>query len=291
MDRSEFLKSMLFFSAIPSALSLTDLKKVTDDFPVSEKMPVFFIGHGNPMNAILDNGITRGWAQSVNNIPQPKAILCISAHWETRGTWVTAMDHPRTIHDFYGFPQELFDVEYPAPGAPQYARVVSETVKSIPVQEDHTWGLDHGTWSVLVKMFPQANIPVFQLSLNRNLSPEQHYALGKELATLRNKGVLIIGSGNIVHNLPLADLRSDEPYPWAAEFDTRSKQLIEQRAHQKLVKYHDLGTAAQLSIPTPEHYLPLLYALALQDPSEDVTFFNEELVFRSGSMRSLRIGA
>lgn len=281
---------MVILSGTPVAMKLSQLHKLTEEFPASEKMPVFFIGHGNPMNAILDNGITEGWAQSTRGVPRPKAILCVSAHWETRGTWVTAMDKPKTIHDFYGFPQELFDVQYEAPGAPEFARIVTETVTSTPVSEDYSWGLDHGTWSVLVKMYPEADIPVFQLSLNRNTSSEQHYALAKELAPLRSKGVLIIGSGNIVHNLRLADLSDDTPYAWAAEFDALSKKLIETRAHDKLIDYHELGTAAQLSIPTPEHYLPMLYAIALQGKEEPIRFFNEELVFRSGSMRSMRIG-
>jgi 4,5-DOPA dioxygenase extradiol len=253
-------------------------------------MPVFFVGHGNPMNAILDNSITQGWEASVRNIPRPQAILCVSAHWETKGTWVTAMNHPRTIHDFYGFPKALHEVQYPASGAPEYARLVRDTVTSTDVQEDHDWGLDHGTWSILRKMYPDAQIPVFQLSLNRQFSPEQHYGLACELAPLRTKGVLIIGSGNIVHNLRMADLQDNTPYPWAEEFDVLSKQLIGNRDHSKLINYQSLGRAAQLSIPTPEHYLPLLYALALHEKSEDVTFFNEEMVFKSGSMRSVRIG-
>ncbi len=290
MKRAEFLESMLILSSAPAILNLSELSKITGTYPVSEKMPVFFVGHGSPMNAITDNNLTRGWTESVRNVPRPKAILCISAHWETRGTWVTAMEKPRTIHDFGGFPQALFDVRYNAPGAPEYACIVQDVVKSTPVKEDYEWGLDHGTWSILMKMYPNADIPVFQLSLNRNMSPAQHYALAKELAPLRRKGVLIVGSGNIVHNLRLADFSTETPYDWAAEFDTLSKKLITARDHSKLIAYHDLGKAAQLSIPTPEHYLPMLYAIALQENGEDVHFFNEELVFRSGSMRSLRIG-
>jgi 4,5-DOPA dioxygenase extradiol len=281
---------MLLMSAAPTVLKVSDLKKISDDFPATDKMPVMFVGHGNPMNAILDNSITRGWAQSVKHLPAPKAILCVSAHWETQGSWVTAMDHPRTIHDFYGFPKALHEVEYPASGAPQYARLVKDTVKGADVREDYTWGLDHGTWSILSKMYPNANIPVFQLSLNRQFNPDRHYALARELAPLRTKGVLIVGSGNIVHNLRMADLHDDTPYPWASEFDALSKKLIESQAHDQLINYQKLGTAAQLSIPTPEHYLPLLYTLALQERGDDLKFFNEEMVFRSGSMRSVMIG-
>jgi len=290
MRRSNFIKSMIVLSASPAVLKLADLRRISDEFPETEKMPVFFVGHGNPMNAILDNTITQGWAQSVKDVPRPRAILCVSAHWETRGTWVTAMEQPRTIHDFYGFPQALNDVQYSAPGAPAFAKLVRDTVTSTTVHEDQAWGLDHGTWSVLVKMYPNADIPVFQLSLDKSMAPGQHYALAKELARLRTKGVLIIGSGNIVHNLRLADLRDDTPYDWAEEFDNLAKELILSRDHRKLIDYHLLGRSAQLSIPTPEHYLPMLYSLGLQDRSDEVVFFNEELVFRSGSMRSMRIG-
>lgn len=290
MKRKTFLESIAVLVASPVILKLSELSTITGAFPLSEKMPVFFVGHGSPMNAISENNITRGWAQSVKNIAKPKAILCVSAHWETKGTWVTAMEKPRTIHDFGGFPQALHNMQYNAPGSPEYACMVQETVKKTKVSEDYTWGLDHGTWSILVKMFPNADIPVFQLSLNRNMTPADHYALSKELAPLRRKGVLIVGSGNIVHNLRLADMSHSAPYDWAIEFDLLSKKLIETKAHQKLIAYRDLGQSAQLSIPTPEHYLPMLYAIALQEKGEEVTFFNEELAFRSGSMRSFRIG-
>lgn len=290
MNRINFLKSLGLLSIIPTAMKLKELKKITDEFVNTDKMPVFFVGHGNPMNAIQDNSFTRGWANSVKNMPQPKAVLCVSAHWETKGTFVTAMESPKTIHDFYGFPQQLFDMQYPAPGAPEYAREVKRIVEKTDVQLDQDWGLDHGTWSVLVKMFPEANIPVFQLSLDYTKPAQYHYDLAKELAALRKKGVLIVGSGNIVHNLRLADLRNDtNPYEWAVEFDQLSKKLIESHDHKKLIEYENLGVTAQLSIPTPEHYLPMLYALALQEKEEEVSFFNEEIAFRSGSMRSLKI--
>ena len=254
------------------------------------RMPVLFVGHGNPMNAIEENRFTQGWTESVRGIPSPMAILCISAHWETRGTYVTAMDRPRTIHDFFGFPQALFDMQYPSPGTPLWAKEVKDTVANSEVQLDYAWGLDHGTWSVLCKMFPNADVPVFQMSLDRTKSPQYHYELAKELAAFRRKGVLIIGSGNIVHNLPMADLRNEEnPYDWAVEFDSLSKELITSRDHAPLIRYESLGTPAKLSIPTPEHYLPMLYTIALQEEDEDVAFFNEEMAFRSGSMRSMKI--
>ena len=291
MNRTEFLQSLGLLALTPAAMKLSSLKKVADKYGSSDKMPVLFVGHGNPMNAILDNSFTQGWTEITNDLPKPNAILCVSAHWETNGTFVTAMDRPKTIHDFYGFPQKLFDVQYPSPGAPAYAKEVQEVVETTEVKPDHEWGLDHGTWSVLVKMFPQADIPVFQLSLDYSKPAQFHYDLSQELASLRRKGVLIMGSGNIVHNLRMADLRNESnPYDWALEFDALSKNLIERREHKRLIEYQKLGKAAQLSIPTPEHYLPMLYAIALQEQGEEVTFFNEQMAFRSGSMRSFKIG-
>lgn len=288
-SRKEFVTSMGILAATPIAMKLENLKSFADGLDSTSKMPVIFAGHGNPMNAIQHNSFTEGWETSVQDIPKPKAILCISAHWETRGTKVTAMDMPQTIHDFGGFPQALFDVQYPCPGAPELAKDVKEMVKKTEVGLDHQWGLDHGTWSVLVKMYPNADIPVFQLSLDYMQAPQYHYELAKELASLRRKGVLIIGSGNVVHNLRMADLRDGAtPYDWAVEFDTLCRDLIQKGDHQSLIQYQKLGTAAQLSIPTPEHYLPLLYILALQEKDDQLHFFNEEMAFKSGSMRSLK---
>lgn len=291
MKREEFLQSLGLLALAPTAMKLSDLEKIVGNFKSTDTMPVFFAGHGNPMNAIEDNSFTKGWKDMVKDIPTPKAILCISAHWETNGTSVTAMPKPRTIHDFYGFPQALFDMQYPSPGTPEFASLLKEMVTRTEVQLDYDWGLDHGTWSVLAQMFPSAEIPVFQLSLDRRQKPQFHYDLGEQLSMLREKGVLIIGSGNIVHNLSMADLRNEsDPYDWAIEFDERSKKLINAREHILLTDYHKLGPAADLSIPTPEHYLPLLYTLGLQRKDEEVQFFNEEIAFRSGSMRSLKIG-
>lgn len=291
MERKTFLNLLAMVPLTGAAMKLSQLEKITSHFASTQKMPVLFVGHGNPMNAIQNNSFTQAWANTGQAMPKPNAILCISAHWETRGTYVTAMNHPRTIHDFGGFPQALFDVQYPAPGAPEYAAEVQKMVTTTEVHADHTWGLDHGTWSILVKMFPQADIPVFQLSLDYSQPPQYHYNLGQQLAGLRRKGVLILGSGNIVHNLRMADLRDESnPYDWAVEFDAQSKRLIESGSHQQLINYQNLGTAAHLSIPTPEHYLPLLYALALQDEQDSVGFFNEQIAFRSGSMRSVILG-
>lgn len=248
------------------------------------RMPVMFVGHGNPMNAITDSTFARQW-EKIGKGLAPTAILCISAHWETRGTLVTAMQEPRTIHDFGGFPDELFRVQYSAPGNPELAADLSEsTHRSILL--DHEWGLDHGAWSVLRRMFPKAVIPVLQLSLDVGKSPAQHIAVARELSTLRDRGVLIIGSGNIVHNLARVQWRSGKPLEWAEEFDALSKKLITARDLSALASYQSLGTAASLSIPTPEHYLPMLYTLALVGNNEDLVFFNEQIDLGSVSMRS-----
>ena len=266
------------------------LQDLNNAFPdMGETMPVLFMGHGSPMNAIEDNEYSRSWAQIAQTLPRPKAILCVSAHWETAGTSVTGMKNPKTIHDFGGFPQALYDAEYPAPGSPELARLTQETVRKAPVQMDQSWGLDHGTWSVLIKMFPQADIPVVQLSLDHTQGPEFHYALGKELANLRQKGVLILGSGNIVHNLRAAVFR-EGAYDWALEFDETMRKLIVSGDHNTIIRYHDLGKAADLSIPTNEHFLPLLYILALQNPQEQIRFYNEKITMGSLSMRSVWIG-
>ncbi|NTW48843.1 MAG: 4,5-DOPA dioxygenase extradiol [Chlorobiales bacterium] len=251
-------------------------------------MPALFVGHGSPMNAIEDNEFSRAWAEAGKFLPKPKAILCISAHWQTNGTEVTAMDQPRTIHDFYGFPKPLFDVQYPAKGAPDLARLVQETVQKTEVKFDYDWGLDHGAWSVLCRMFPNADVPVVQLSLDQTKDPAFHYELGTELKALRRKGVLIIGSGNIVHNL-MEVVWQDEAYDWAIEFDERVKQLILSGDHDRIIHYQKLGEIAQLSVPTVEHYLPLLYILGLQEKGDKISFFADKVTLGSMSMRSVRI--
>jgi 4,5-DOPA dioxygenase extradiol len=258
----------------------------------TKPMPVLFVGHGNPMNAIEETSFVAAWREEAARIPRPEAILCISAHWETEGTFVTSMAQPKTIHDFYGFPDDLYRVQYPAPGSPELAGRVRELVRSSEVRLDdgYSWGLDHGTWAVLCRMYPEADIPVVQLSLDRGLDPGSHYELGAELLPLRREGVLIVGSGNLVHNLRLLDWGAKGPYPWADEFDRLATDLILAGKHDSLVDYRNLGEAARLSIPTNEHYLPFLYALALQQPGEEISFFAEGLVYGSISMRSLRIG-
>jgi len=252
-------------------------------------MPALFVGHGSPMNAIEDNEFSKAWEKIGAELPKPKAILCISAHWFVNELAITAMEKPKTIHDFYGFPKELYDVKYPAPGAPQPAEETHKLLIDKEAGLNMDWGLDHGTWSVLCRMFPEAAIPTYQLSINSSMPPEYHFEIGKRIKAFRSKGVLIIGSGNIVHNLPM--MKSDNtPYEWAVEFDNKSEQLIYDRDFESLVNYHNLGKEALLSIPTPDHYFPLLYILGAASKDEEINFFAEGLTLGSISMRSLRIG-
>jgi 4,5-DOPA dioxygenase extradiol len=255
----------------------------------SSPMPALFVGHGSPMNAVEDNEFSRAWKEVGEALPRPNAILCISAHWETAGTMLTGMERPETIHDFGGFPRALFEMQYPAPGSPELARLVQDTLHQTEVRLDQTWGLDHGAWSVLCRMFPHADIPVVQLSLDRTQGPDFHYALGKELRVLRTQGVLIVGSGNIVHNLRVVTWK-DDAYDWAVEFDETMKRLILDGDHDSIIHYQSLGQSARLSVPTNEHYLPLLYVLAVQDKQERVRFFADRVTLGSMSMRSLWIG-
>jgi len=254
---------------------------------------MLFLGHGSPMNAIEENEFVQGFRSISSKIDTPKAILVISAHWESKGTLVTAMENPRTIHDFGGFPKELFEVQYPAPGMPQLAREVKELAKTTQVHLDDKWGLDHGAWSVIKHMYPKANVPVVQLSLDYYKTPKEHYALAKELHKLREKGVLIVGSGNIVHNLGMISwgkLNENYGYDWAIEANEKVKQFIMDGNHQQLMDYSKLGKAFELAVPTPDHFLPLLYVLALQDKKDKISIFNDEPVGGSLSMTSVKIG-
>jgi 4,5-DOPA dioxygenase extradiol len=253
-------------------------------------MPVVFIGHGSPMNAIEDNEFRREWQSLGRRLPRPKAILCISAHWETRGVYVSAGERPETIHDFHGFPKALFDVRYRAPGSPELAHRVAGLLDGTRVHLDPNRGLDHGAWSVLAPMYPEADIPVVQLSLSGLQPGAWHYDLARSLAPLRDEGVLVVGSGNIVHNLRLFRYNDPVPKDWALRFDDEVAERIADGHHEGLLGYETLGPDALLSIPTPEHYLPLLYALALQREGETVSFFNTT-VMSTISMRSLVIGA
>lgn len=261
---------------------------------IEEKMPVLFIGHGSPMNAIEDNEFSKRWQQMGKEIPVPKAVIVISAHWLTKGTMVTAMPNPKTIHDFGGFPQALFDVQYPAPGSPELATEIQKLITNPSVELDHDWGLDHGTWSVVKHMYPNADIPVLQLSIDYNKPAAYHYELASQLLILRKKGVLIIGSGNMVHNLRMVAWdKLNEPeygFDWALEMNDIFKNKISNGFHKELIQYEKLHKAATLAIPSPDHYYPLLYILALQTDHDKVAFFNDKAVGGSLTMTSVKIG-
>lgn len=259
--------------------------------PETPQMPALFVGHGSPMNGIEDNLFSLGWEKLGKKLPAPRAILSISAHWLTRGTEVHVSPHPRTIHDFWGFPKELYAISYPCPGAPEYASLVQDIVTQIKVSSDLDWGIDHGTWIVLHRMFPNANIPVFQMSIDMTRGHREHYELAKELRALRKRGVLILGSGNLVHNLGEIDFSEQANiFPWASEFDGRAKELIASQNHDALIGYEKLGHSALLAVPTPEHYWPLLYILGLQEENEGAIFPIEGITHGSISMRCVLIG-
>ena len=268
--------------------------KYRDEGDRSERMPVLFVGHGSPMNAIEENEFVAGWRETGKRMPRPSAILCVSAHWQSKGTKVTVMEKPETIHDFGGFPRELYEVQYPAPGSPELAKATKETVRDRVIELDRSWGLDHGAWSVIRRMYPDADVPVVELSLDYQSTPQQHYYLARELAPLRRKGILIIGSGNMVHNLGLVSWEnlntSGYAYDWASEAGEAMKKHIMSGDHSSLINYGSQGSAFRLAIPTPEHFLPLLYTLALQEPDEPVELFNDSPVAGSLTMTSVKIG-
>ena len=260
---------------------------------MTQRLPAIFFGHGNPLNALSRNSYTEGWAAIGASLPRPQAILCVSAHWYVPGTAVTAMDRPRTIHDFGGFPPELYEVQYPAPGSPALATRVQSLLAPIRVELDqNNWGLDHGTWSVLCHVFPQADIPVVQLSIDETQPSEVHYQLAKQLAPLRDEGVLVIGSGNIVHNLHTYawGKREVEPFDWAVRFEQQARRFLIDGNDAQLASYESLGRDALLSVPTPEHYLPLIYVLGLRQPDDEVTFPVEGFDGGSISMLAVNIG-
>lgn len=271
-------------------MNLDTLNKIASSFTDTEPMPVLFVGHGNPMNAIEENEFTKGWANAARAIPRPNAIVCISAHWQTDGTFVTAMPKPQTIHDFGGFPPALYQVQYPAPGDPELASDVKSHITKIPVGLSNDWGLDHGCWVVASRLYPKADVPVIQLSLNYGKPAQWHYDLAKELAYLRRKGILIMGSGNIVHNLARINWSDNKTFDWAIEAHNTIKKLTETHDHQSLVNYQTLGTAVNLAVPTPEHFLPLLYTLALQEDKDTISYFNDKTVMGSIDMTCLKIG-
>lgn len=277
-----------------SISSLKALEQFASPLLSTGPMPVFFFGHGSPMNAIEENEFSKEWERIGKSISRPNAILCISAHWLTRGTFVTAMEKPRTIHDFGGFPEALFAVEYPAPGSPVLAKETASLVQDIHIGLDDDWGLDHGCWSVVKHLYPDADVPVIQMSIDYNQPAQYHYDLAKQLAVLRKKGILIIGSGNMVHNLGMVAWdRMNDPgfaFDWAIEANDKMKEFITEHNHQSLIRFKEQGKAFDLAIPTPDHYFPMIYALALQDKQESLSFFNDKAVMGSLTMTSFRIG-
>jgi 4,5-DOPA dioxygenase extradiol len=293
MKRKAFIQTILTGATAMTGLSA--FNKFTSGLEEQGYlMPVLFIGHGSPMNGIEDNEFSQHWAKMAKEIPTPAAVLVVSAHWFRKGTMVTAMDFPKTIHDFGGFPQALFDVQYPAPGNPELAKESVSLIHTAKAELDHEWGLDHGTWTVVRCMYPEAKIPVLQLSIDYTKGPQFHYDLAKELYALRKKGVLIIGSGNMVHNLRMVAWdKMNEPgygYDWALKMNDTFKQLITSGDHKPLINYESLGKEAMLAIPTPEHYLPLLYTLGLKGEKDAISFFNDKAVAGSLTMTSVKIG-
>jgi 4,5-DOPA dioxygenase extradiol len=293
MHRKSFIKSLGITTIAASMSSLSYLDQISSSLPLSERMPVLFLGHGSPMNAIEENEFVSGFRQVAKSIPTPKAILCISAHWYTIGTKVTAMEMPRTIHDFGGFPQALFDVQYPAKGSPSLADETTQLLRPVQVELDHQWGLDHGAWSVIKHLYPDADIPVIQMSIDRTKSAEYHFDLGAKLDKLRDKGILIVGSGNIVHNLGLVDWQNlhkvDYGFDWAIEAKENINSWIKEGDFRQLIDYSKKGKAFQLAIPSPDHYLPLIYTLALKDKKDNISLFNDKLLAGSLSMTSVKI--
>lgn len=292
MNRKNFIKLLIGGGAMITTNKFYSWSKDLNE--ADTLMPVLFIGHGSPMNAIEDNEFSQRWHKMGQEIPEPRAVVVISAHWLTRGTFVTAMNQPKTIHDFGGFPQALFDVQYPAPGEPSLAVEIQKMITNPAVELDHDWGLDHGTWSVVKHMYPNADIPVLQLSIDYHKPAQYHYDLAKQLLNLRKKGVLIIGSGNMVHNLRMVawdKMNVDNfGYDWAIEMNNIFKNKILSKDHKALFEYEKLNSAAKLAIPTPDHYYPLIYSLALQTDNDKVEFFNDKLVAGSLTMTSVKIG-
>jgi 4,5-DOPA dioxygenase extradiol len=292
MNRKHFIKTILGGATMATLHPFYNWSK--DLKESATKQPVLFIGHGSPMNGIEDNEFSRTWTKFGAEIPKPKAVLVVSAHWLTKGTQITAMEIPKTIHDFGGFPKALFEVQYPAKGSPELAKETANLLQSTHIGLDHDWGLDHGTWTVVRHMYPNADIPILQLSIDYSKPPQYHFDLAKQLKALRNKGVLIIGSGNMVHNLGMVAWdKLQEPefgFDWAIEMNAIFKEKIRNRDYTSLIDYKKLNAAAQLAIPTPDHYYPLLYSLALQDDQDEVNFFNDKAVGGSLTMTSVKIG-
>lgn len=291
MKRAEFVKLVLSGTIGAVMMDLKSFGQMLPDEKAEQRMPVLFIGHGSPMNALEKNAFTASLQKTGASIPRPKAILVVSAHWLTRGTYVSLSPKPETIYDFGGFPDELFRVKYPAPGAPDVARAVKDTLKTHEVFFDHKMGLDHGAWTILKWLYPAADVPVFQMSIDYAKPPQYHYELARELMALRSRGVLILGSGNLVHNLGMLDWKNPHSaYDWGKEFDELMKNKLDAGDHKSLIEYEKFGQAARLSVPTNDHYLPMLYSVGLQNKGEELKYIYEEMQMGSISMRSFLIG-
>lgn len=293
MNRRNFIKlgSIVGLSASTTMNNLNAFTKTVSNWEdMDEIMPVIFIGHGAPLYALDDNKYSNAWKKIGQTVPRPKAILSISAHWLTPGkTLITAAPKPPTIHDFGRIDDRLFEMQYPAPGDPNLAQEITQNISKVVVGLDHDWGLDHGTWCVLHHMFPMADIPVLQFSIDYNQAASYHFELAKQLAFLRKKRVLIVCSGNIVHNLRALKFPETSSYDWAIEFDLMAKKLMDEGDFQRLLNYGKLGKSAQLSIPTPDHYFPLMYALGLKTEKDNLTYPIEGISYGSTSMRSVMI--
>ena len=294
MERKSFLKLVAATPLLFGMTKLDHLYSLSQGFSKTEKMPILFLGHGSPMNAIEENQFVEGFRKVGKTIPKPNAILCISAHWLTKGTKVTAMDLPPTIHDFGGFPKALFDVQYPAPGSSELAKETQQILSPIAVELDDSWGLDHGAWSVIKHLYPNADIPVIQMSIDYNQPMNYHFELANKLQSLREKGILIIGSGNIIHNLRMVDFanmdKDNYGYDWAIEVREKVNGFLLDGNYNPLIQYEKQSKAFQLAIPTPDHYIPLLYILGLKQKNEQLSLFNDKLVAGSLSMTSVKIG-
>jgi 4,5-DOPA dioxygenase extradiol len=293
MERKAFLKLIGLSSVGFAMTNLNELNHITGTFSNTKKMPVLFMGHGNPMNAIEENIFVEGFRIIANKIEKPNAILCISAHWLTKGTKVTAMPFPQTIHDFGGFPDELFQVQYPVKGSPQLAQKTKYLLAPTSVELDESWGLDHGSWSILRRMYPEADIPVIQLSIDYSKPMQWHFELAKQLNSLRLKGVLIIGSGNIIHNLRLVDFQNlkkiDYGFDWAIEARTIFNDYLLNENFDAIINYDKCSSVLKMAVPTPDHFIPLLYSLGLKEKSDQLSLFNDNLVAGSLSMTSVLI--
>jgi 4,5-DOPA dioxygenase extradiol len=291
MERNKFLKILASSPLILAGMKLKEFENISNNFSNSEKMPVLFIGHGHPMNALLDNNFTQTLTKIGQNIQKPNAIMVVSAHWETRGTFVSVNPAPKAIYDFGGFDKRLFEVKYEPKGHPEFAHEVIKTATDFNISEDYSMGLDHGAWTVLKYLFPKADVPVFQLSIDFTKPPQYHYELAAALKKMREKGVLVVGSGNIVHNLGILDWHNinAKPFDWAIEFDELVKGKLTTNDFKALVNYNQFGKLAQLSIPSNDHYLPMLYTLGLADKNEQVKYLYEGIQYGSISMRCFQI--